>query len=328
MIIPEYWSEARVQHRKGNRQVTLRRWGWSLESEQDAARMAEQRVQEALALILQGKMIQRSEIKVPYNGADGYPIREEVISRQANSVITRNSYGALCLNTENVLISDIDLDEFQSSGFLVATFLSITAGFLFGYYLRSVLIGIGVFIGVLITGFVVQGIIDQNRKKQFEKSSEGRALSARQKILRFSEAHRDWGMRLYRTPNGFRVIATHRTFDPDAAEVQEFFNSTDVDPQYQFMCKNQKCFRARLTAKPWRIGMKDRMRPRPGVWPLSPDKLAIRNEWISRYEKKIVNFAACRFIETIGASTEDPTAAEVVQLHDEMCQAQRDLPIA
>ena len=328
MIIPEYWSEARVQHREDNRQVTIRRWGWSLESDQEAAKMAEQRAQEALAIVLQGKPIERREVRVPYNGADGFPIREEVISRHANSVITRNSYGALCLNTENVLISDIDLEEFQSTGFLIATFLAIVSGFLFGYYQSSILLGIGVFIALLIAAFVVQGIVDRQRKIHFEKSTEGRALSARNKIVRFSETHTEWGMRLYRTPNGFRVIVTHRTFDPDAPEVQAFFESTDVDPQYRFMCKNQKCFRARLTAKPWRIGMTDRMRPRPGVWPLSPDKLAIRNEWISRYEKKVVRFAACRFVETIGRKIEDPTVAAVVQLHDEVCQAKGNLPIA
>ena len=29
MIVPQYWAEARTRHRDRNRQVTVRRFGWS-----------------------------------------------------------------------------------------------------------------------------------------------------------------------------------------------------------------------------------------------------------------------------------------------------------
>jgi hypothetical protein len=45
-------------------------------------------------------------VNTGWNG--GTPIREEVLERRDESVMTRNSYGAHCLNTENVAIADID----------------------------------------------------------------------------------------------------------------------------------------------------------------------------------------------------------------------------
>ena len=39
----------------------------------------------------QAKKLERREPKVAYNGALGVPIREEVLSRHNNAVITRNS---------------------------------------------------------------------------------------------------------------------------------------------------------------------------------------------------------------------------------------------
>lgn len=45
-----------------------------------------------------------------YNGAQGVPIREEVLERHGDTVITRNGYGAKCLNTPDVLFADVDFD--------------------------------------------------------------------------------------------------------------------------------------------------------------------------------------------------------------------------
>jgi hypothetical protein len=60
--------------------------------------MAEQRADEALASLLAGKPLARRERKAAYNGASGVPIREEVLARVGETVITRNGYGAHCLN--------------------------------------------------------------------------------------------------------------------------------------------------------------------------------------------------------------------------------------
>jgi hypothetical protein len=101
MIVPDHWAEARKQHRASGKQITVRRYGWSATSEADALANAEARVDEALRRIVAGEKLDKREPKVPYNGAAGVPIREEVLARHGEQVITRNAYGAHCLNSPN-----------------------------------------------------------------------------------------------------------------------------------------------------------------------------------------------------------------------------------
>ncbi|EMI20719.1 transmembrane protein [Rhodopirellula maiorica SM1] len=80
MIVPEFWAESRIQKRDSNRQVTVRRFGWSDISPEEAQRHADDRVRDAFNRIDRGEKLPRREKKVRYNGADGLPIREEVIT--------------------------------------------------------------------------------------------------------------------------------------------------------------------------------------------------------------------------------------------------------
>ena len=91
MLIPQFWAEARARHRERNRQITIRRFGWSTESQADAQAMAETRAAEALQRVIRGERLIRREPSVPYGGAVGLPIREEIIERVGRVVITRNS---------------------------------------------------------------------------------------------------------------------------------------------------------------------------------------------------------------------------------------------
>jgi len=83
-----------------------------------------------------------------------------------------------------------------------------------------------------------------------------------------------------------------------------------------------------VSPKPWRIGISHHLRPRPGVWPVDPERLPQRQRWIEDYEQAAKGFAACRFLESLGSGFIDPAVAEVTQIHDELCQANSDLPIA
>jgi len=94
MIVPQFWAEGRVRGRHDGRQVTVRRFGWSDTSQADAQANADDRAAEALRRVLAGERLDRREPKVPYNGADGLPIREEIVARHGDTIITRNSYGA------------------------------------------------------------------------------------------------------------------------------------------------------------------------------------------------------------------------------------------
>ena len=105
MIVPAYWAEARVQQRAGDRQVTVRRFGWSDAGQDDAQAMADARAAEAMRRIVAGEPLPKREPKMPYNGAAGVPIREEITGRHGSVVVTRNSYGARCLNVPDVLFA-------------------------------------------------------------------------------------------------------------------------------------------------------------------------------------------------------------------------------
>ena len=137
MIVPNFWAEARVQHRRKGKQVTIRRFGWSDANQEEAQNNAEKRAAEALERAVAGESLPRRERKVPYNGGDGVPIREEVVSRYGETVITRNSYGARCLNTPGVLFADIDFPEDASSRMVLVCALCLLAAAAGAVYLMA-----------------------------------------------------------------------------------------------------------------------------------------------------------------------------------------------
>jgi hypothetical protein len=326
MIVPQYWAEGRVQHRQGKRQVTVRRFGWSDESQEEAQRNADQRAQEALNLVLSGEKLARREPRIPYNGAAGVPIREEIVARHGQTIITRNAYGARCLNTPDVLFADIDFPVPQdiaraATTALVLLLLLGLVLWLLGYPIAG---AISFVLGVAIE--IVSATLANMRKRRAPKPDpEG---DARVRISQFVSLHPDWNLRVYRTPAGMRVLATHRRFQPDDPAVVDCFNDLDADPVYVRMCLNQRCFRARVSPKPWRIGITDHLRPRPGVWPVSAYGMPLRTAWISEYEDAAQSFSACRFVESVGSGIVDPEARRVMELHDELCRAQSQLPMA
>ncbi|HWA24475.1 MAG TPA: hypothetical protein VG734_02285 [Lacunisphaera sp.] len=328
MIIPEYWAEARVQRprKKGDSQVTVRRFGWSLTSQAEAEQMASERADAALKRILGGSpLLRRSEPKVPYNGAEGVPIREEVLTRDGETVITRNSYGAHCLNTPNVLFADIDYEitpRIRSVAF--TAFMLMILGAIAAAWFKSFTI-------VLVAAFVVLVVsypLTVLNKQAYVRARGGAVKYARTRLDAFFAKHRDWHARLYRTPNGLRVLVLHRTFKPDEPAVKDFFNALGVDPLYAKMCFNQQCFRARVSPKPWRMGFAAHLRPRPGVWPVKPEQMNVRNGWIQEYEAKARAFASCKYLESLGPKRVDPKAAKVLALHDDLSQALSAKPIA
>ena len=57
MIIPNHWAESRQQQKIDGRQWTIRRFGWSDRSMEEAQAMADQRVAEALKRVVAGETI-------------------------------------------------------------------------------------------------------------------------------------------------------------------------------------------------------------------------------------------------------------------------------
>jgi hypothetical protein len=325
MIVPQFWAEARIQYRSDKRQITVRRFGWSDASQEDAQANADARAKDAFQRVAAGEKIARREPKVSYNGAEGVPIREEILRRHGNTIITRNLYGAHCLNTPEVLFADVDFDWPTPSRLTCGMILLLVAGACWlGWSRDSFKTGLlsailALFLGVLAAQFL-------HRLRMF--AAGGAENRARKRIESFAAAHRDWRLRLYRTPAGFRVLALHRTFDPAEAAVGEFFEALGTDRVYARMCANQRCFRARVSPKPWRIGISRHLRPRPGVWPIKPEQMPMRREWIENYERSAASYSACRFEKEFGTGGVHDSALAVQRLHDELSRAGSGLPMA
>jgi hypothetical protein len=219
-----------------------------------------------------------------------------------------------------VLFADIDFADTFPMGCLVGAliFLSLIVNGL----LRSQFV-------LLITGLIAVSylIVLLCRRVYWSKVGGDEGL-ARARIRRFINSHPDWNVRVYRTFAGLRVMALHRTFAANDPEVRACFRSWKVDKIYYRMCLNQNCFRARLSPKPWRIGIHRHLRPQPGTWPISPERLPDRVAWVNEYEQVSVNFKTCQFLEDIGSQTVDEQARRAREIHDEACRVHSDLPLA
>jgi hypothetical protein len=321
MIVPEFWAEAKRRCTINNRTISVKRFGWSDTDQQAAQLLADQRLEQAVADLQAGKTINRQEHKTAYNGAEGVPIREEIIARAGDAVITRNGYGARCLNVPDVLFGDVDIYEtgpgagLQLSIFLVLLIVSAAIVFFTGapwFVLFSV---------VLTPLIAMQFTGKRNQSSALEQTALTR-------IENFSKANPSWYMRVYKTPMGFRVLVMHAPFQAHSDEVINFFKSIGVDDIYQKMCLNQNCFRARVSAKPWRIGIAEHLRPGSGIWPVRADKLPQRQAWVNTYEATAEKFAACRFLAEFGSGNTHQKAEQIRDLHDELCKSLMDLPIA
>ena len=149
--------------------------------------------------------------------------------------------------------------------------------------------------------------------------------SALAKVENWMRSNPDWGWRIYRTRAGLRLLATHALFDPEAAASDGVFDSLGADPLYSQLCRTQKCYRARLTPKPWRCGV----RHKPERWPF-PDARAEKHfqKWDAQYQSMSFNWATCALVKKIGNDTVHPGIQPILKLHDEMAKVESKLPLA
>ncbi len=324
MIVPEFWSEAKEQIRINGRSRTLRRFGWSDVSESDAHRNAKDRVRDAANRAKVGELVRNIDRKVPYNGSDGLPIREEIVERHGETVITRNSYGALCLNTPDVLFTDIDIPE-NSNGWLASFWFAVFVGA--GLWWGSIVDVSWLVLVAAVAGAIFSGALARGTVKLIAVFQKNPFAAALARIEQFASKNPSWKLRVYRTPMGYRVLAMHSTFDPTAEEPFSFMEALKSDPLYIRMCRNQKCFRARISPKPWRIEI-EHIRPRPGIWPVKREHLDKRQRWISEYERKSAGFASCEYVATFGEGRMSIDCERVRAIHDRYCKTESGLPIA
>ena len=153
----------------------------------------------------------------------------------------------------------------------------------------------------------------------------GRKVTPEEKLLQrlreLCEADESLGARLYRTHHGWRVMLVGAGITPDSDRMHDLFKALHADALYESLCERQQCWRARLTPKPYRVGITRFPRPM--------DSEATDSEeariWLQKYESLCQGKAVCRLVDCMGRTIQSP----LVELHDRMTQALvPDAPLA
>lgn len=332
MQIPQFWAEARlVGDVKGKRRV-VRRFGWSDRDDETAQKHADERAAAALRALQAGQDVPRREAKLAY-GEGGLPIREQVMVRRGDLVVTRNAYGARCLNEPDVLFADVDRQprlprwlEFAFRDLLFhCAWIGITTAVAM-FAVKSRLLGCSALAATVVVPLLLLGLRETLRHRPQNVARGDAALLAR--IARVVAAMPDARAAVYDTPNGFRVLLLHTTFDPASEATQQLLQALGTDPAYAQMCALQRCFRARLSGKPWRLQDGPKGRLPGGVWPVAPERAEARQAWLARYEAAAKHHAACRFRHELGTGPVQARCGAVQRLHDEASGARSNLPLA
>jgi hypothetical protein len=281
-----FWAvgEATVQDTK--RPWKVRAYGASSQDMDDARRRARDAAERVVIAIARGA---RSHDEYGY--ADR-PMREEIVQeiRQGDELvgaITRNSYGSLVLNTRRVMFADVDL--YPANGPRLGTF-----GLSVGDNLRE--------LWDLLRG----------RPSSVRLARESRILD---QMARVVQTWPQLGRRVYRTAAGFRLLATSVTFDPVAAETQRLLTALGSDPLYRRLCQGQECFRARLSAKFWRCGV--RRPPSRFPWDNASEEEEYR-EWEQEYHRQANRCATCQLVDSPGNTDIHEDVQPVLEMHDRL----------
>lgn len=148
-------------------------------------------------------------------------------------------------------------------------------------------------------------------------TAEDPEKAAKAKASAWAHSHPGWNWRIYRTKAGLRLLATHALFDPSDPLCERVFAAVDADPLYRRLCQTQKCFRARLTPKPWRCNLPHV----PARWPFesAAEEHAFGN-WGAKYHTACSIKATCLLLDQ-GSGEVHQELREIVKLHDEMTRA-------
>ena len=213
----------------------------------------------------------------------GVPFREEVVERfeeggQTVAVISRNRYGALVLNTPNVLFADVDKPTEKPATQSFSLFK-----LLFG------------------------------QSKEPEKAAPTFEERLVDSIREECERNTGMGLRLYRTTKGYRIALTTQTIPAREARAKRLLQGLGSDRLYINLCVAQDCYRARLTPKPWRCGSS---RPLYGFPFNNLQEENFHREWVAGYDQARQGYATCALIGDFGSAERDPIADQIIQLHD------------
>lgn len=265
----------------------IQAWGWSLSSLEDAQTMAQQRARQLCERLRGGE----SPPRYPY-GKDA--IKEWCVETMTDetgemtAAITRNVYGAYVLNAACLMIADVDLPQPVKPRTSLFSFLS-----------------------------------RRNEVPQTQTATP--TVQALSNLNLVVSKYSHLGARVYETKAGLRYLFTHGPEDPGDPKVLDWMRELKCDPLYIQLCQSQRCFRARLTPKPWRCGASMIRVSYP--WP-TPTAQADFDRWNGGYARQSEPFATCRYLKNAGNSKVDPRFEAIIRLHDEMTRAFKSLPLA
>lgn len=313
MYVAKFWARSSAPNPLDQAAHPLVQYGHSQDSRSEAQTMAEQRLGEIIAQLREGGKTDLQQSLLSYQEVD--PLREEFIDEKfldhAHLAWTRNSYGSLVLNTDRIMFVDIDFDEpswLQSvrrwPSYFARRFIDKWKG---REPLRE-----------------AQQLWKNHHQLAQVEPRSAEELGAVQRLLLYYQQHPDLGGRLYRTKVGLRLLVTSHFFEPDSDLAQNLMMELGSDALYVKLCRIQKSFRARLTAKPWRCGMK-RHHFR---YPYTPETAQEFAQWLAAYQDKQSAYQSCAFLCRIGAAEVVDDIRVCVELHDQACRALDHKPLA
>jgi hypothetical protein len=136
-----------------------------------------------------------------------------------------------------------------------------------------------------------------------------------ERIERAISTRRDMLVRVYRTAAGLRLMCVSGPHAPNSAESLDFLYRLGCDPAFIAICRKQRCYRARLTPKPWRM-----LNPMPPFTSIADAEIYLAGARV----------AVARYIKSVGCGSpcRHPDITSGWQLHDRYCKSDSTLPLA
>ena len=333
MLIPKHWSRADSEATTPDgKRVRFHVWRGSVSDLAEAEAAAKEAVERMAARIRAGQGF-------PERYAYGdRPLREEIVQEIGSNgsgptaAVTRNSYGALVLNTDRLFFIDVDAPADRA----VPTYSpapSSSGGRSFLWDVLEKLLGRE---ASSLPGFVVsllENVLGPSRAHPTAApppapapgATGGQSSAQLQRLRSYVATRPDWRVRVYRTSAGMRYLVTHAPFSATDGEAESVMKALGADEQYVKLCRVQKSFRARLTPKPWRVGVENP----PVTFPYENGSAeAEMRAWEGRYDRASEGYATCQLLEEVGAGSTHPDLASLVTLHDQKTKASSGLPLA
>ncbi len=340
--IPRHWAAVRETHTfPGQGPFALTIHGSSDVSVEDARRDARERMD---ALVAAGGPEREHDSGLEYYPSRRLPeeLLEEVRSEDGTLIaaVTRNRYGAAVLNTDALLICDVDLPQ-EDAG------RSRSRGGRAGKRpgLLSRLFGGGERHDAArehspgepaprdadISTGGIGGAADRIREAAGLPDELGGPGSGERgrvhaelltSIRDFGARHPELGVRAYRTRHGFRLLVSGADAHPASEQARALMAEVRSDPLYMLLCRVHDTYRARLTPKPWRVEI-DRFESLGTRTATAPE----HQDWVHRYRDASAQVAVCRLLEVTGPA---PSAEEqrIIDLHDRATRPGSGLPLA